>query len=58
MIPTPEHSLSPTIMKSRIKSTWHYTNPESLIASSMYIDMDLENLRDHIMFPAKKKEEY
>ncbi|KYN13162.1 hypothetical protein ALC57_14657 [Trachymyrmex cornetzi] len=54
MTPTPEHSLPPTIMKPMTKPTWHYTNPGSLAASGIYSDKDLENLRDHIMFPAEK----
>ncbi|KYN19400.1 hypothetical protein ALC57_08270 [Trachymyrmex cornetzi] len=54
MTPTPEHSLPPTIMKPMTKPTWHYTNPGSLAASGIYSDTDLENLRDHIMFPAEK----
>lgn len=54
MIPTPEHTLPPTIMKPMTKPTWHYTNPGSLAASGIYSDKDLENLRDHIMFPAEK----
>ena len=54
MTPTPEHSLPPTIIKPITKPTWHYTNPGSLAASGIYSDKDLENLRDHIMFPAEK----
>lgn len=54
MIPTPEHTLPPTIIKPMTKPTWHYINPVSLAASGIYSDKDLEHLRDHIMFPAER----
>jgi len=54
MLPTPERTLPPTIIKPMTKPTWHYTNPGSLAESGIYSDKDLENLRDHIMFPAER----
>lgn len=54
MVPTPEQTLPPTIMKPMTRPTWQYKNPGSLAASGIYSDKDLEHLRDHIMFPAEK----
>jgi len=52
--PIPEMSIPPLTMTPMTKPTWHYNDPGSLAASGIYSDNDLENLRDHIMFPAER----
>jgi len=52
--PNVEYSKTPEMMKPMTKPTWHYSDPESLAASGIYTSRDLENLRDHIMFPVEK----
>ncbi|RLU21202.1 hypothetical protein DMN91_005575 [Ooceraea biroi] len=54
MLPTPERTLPPTIIKPLTKPTWHYTNPGSLADSGIYSNENLEHLRDHVMFLAEK----
>ena len=53
MIPTPEYAVPPATIEPMSKSTWQYTNPENLAASGIYTNEDLEQFRDHIMFPAE-----
>ena len=52
--PIPELSVPSLTMTPMTKPTWHYKDPGSLAASGIYMESDLENLRDHIMFPAEK----
>jgi len=52
--PNVEYSKTPEMMAPMTKPTWHYSDPGSLAASGIYTSRDLENLRDHIMFPAEK----
>jgi len=54
LTPIPEPSLPPTKMKPMTKPSWHYNDPGSLAASGIYTNIELENLREHIMFPAEK----
>jgi len=56
LTPIPELSLPPTTMKPMTKPSWHYNDPGSLEASGIYTNTELENLREHIMFPAEKNE--
>ena len=41
-------------MKPLTKPTWKYVSPGSLATSGIYTETDLEELRDHIMFPAER----
>lgn len=52
--PTPNTILSPQILKPMTKLSWKYLTPGALATSGIYSEKDLENLRDHIMFPAEK----
>ncbi|XP_070516614.1 uncharacterized protein [Cardiocondyla obscurior] len=52
--PNVEYSKTPETIKPMTKPTWHYNDPGFLAASGIYTTKDLENLRDHIMFPAEK----
>lgn len=54
IVPLPKMNIPPLTMTPMTKPTWHYNNPWSLAASGIYSDNDLENLRDHIMFPAER----
>ena len=54
LLPNPVESIAPTIVKPLTKVTWKYTNPLSLATSGIYSQSDLDKLRDHIMFTAKK----
>ncbi|XP_039314963.1 uncharacterized protein LOC120359809 [Solenopsis invicta] len=54
IIPKPIEASSPTIMKPLTKPTWKYINPGALATSGIYSQNDLEELRNHIMFPAER----
>ena len=54
LTPRPVDTLPPTIMKPLTKPTWKYLSPGSLATSGIYTENDLEELRDHIMFPAER----
>ncbi|KAL6421669.1 hypothetical protein ACFW04_014484 [Cataglyphis niger] len=54
LTPKPIDTLPPTIMKPLTKPTWKYVSPGSLATSGIYTETDLEELRDHIMFPAER----
>jgi len=54
LTPNVEHSKEPERIRPMTKPTWHYSDPGSLAASGIYTDQDLENLKDHILFPAEK----
>ena len=41
-------------MKSSKKPPWKYISPEALATSGIYSQSDLEELKDHIMFPAER----
>ena len=54
LFPKPTKSLPPSTMQPTTKPTWKYLNPASLAASGIYTQANLDKLRDHIMFPARK----
>lgn len=54
LTPRPVDTLPPAVMKPLTKPTWKYTSPGSLATSGIYTENDLEELRDHIMFPAER----
>jgi hypothetical protein len=53
-IPRPVETLPPTIMKPATKPTWKYISPGALATSGIYSQSDLDDLKDHIMFPAER----
>lgn len=54
LVPRPVETLPPITMKPLTKPTWKYISPGSLATSGIYTENDLENLREHIMFPAER----
>lgn len=52
--PQPRQATSPTILKPLTEHTWEYRNPQTLATSGIYTQKDLDDLRDHIMFPAER----
>jgi len=54
LMPKPIDTVPPTIMKPLTKPTWKYVSPGSLAISGIYTENDLEDLKDHIMFPAER----
>ncbi|XP_067210243.1 uncharacterized protein [Linepithema humile] len=52
--PTPAMTTPPQEIKPLTKLSWKYLAPKSLATSGIYSQQDLEELRDHIMFPAEK----
>ncbi|XP_076238319.1 uncharacterized protein LOC143181670 [Calliopsis andreniformis] len=42
------------MLRPMTKPSWHYVSASALAISGIYSQKDLENLRDHIMFPAEK----
>lgn len=49
VLTTPPHEIKPLT-----KLSWKYLAPKSLAVSGIYSQQDLDELRDHIMFPAEK----
>lgn len=54
LMPKPVETVAPTIMKPQTKPTWKYISPGALATSGIYSQSDLEDLKDHIMFPAER----
>lgn len=54
IMPRPVETLAPTIIKPMTKPTWKYISPGALATSGIYSESDLEELKDHIMFPAER----
>ncbi|XP_071632788.1 uncharacterized protein [Temnothorax longispinosus] len=54
IMPRPVETLTPTVIKPTTKPTWKYVNPGALATSGIYTQKDLEDLKDHIMFPAER----
>ena len=52
--PKPVIGLSLSQIKPLTKTNWEYANPGELAVSGIYSQLDLEKLRDLIMFPAEK----
>jgi len=53
-MPKPVETIALTIMKPSTKSSWRYISPGALATSGIYSQIDLEKLKDHIMFPAER----
>ncbi|XP_047370478.1 uncharacterized protein LOC124957491 [Vespa velutina] len=54
LTPKPVEVLPPQILQPLTKLAWKYTNTKNLMTSGIYTHQDLDNLRDHIMFPAER----
>lgn len=54
MMPGPILAFPPEIMKPATKPTWTYKNINSLATSGVYTSAELDQLREHIMFPAER----
>lgn len=54
LTPKPIQTLPPITIKPSTTPNWKYTSPGSLATSGIYTENDLNNLRDHIMFPAER----
>lgn len=54
MMPNPVEAIPPTILKPMTKPEWRYTSPEALAISGIYSQADLEEFKDHILFPAER----
>lgn len=52
--PNPIENIPPEIIKPLTKPKWRYLSPDKLATSGIYSEGDIEELRDHIMFPAEK----
>lgn len=52
--PRPVGTIGPQEIKPLKKPTWKYMDAKSLATSGIYSQEDLENLRDHIMFPVER----
>lgn len=54
-LPKPLDAPSPTILKPHTSLTWKYISPKKLATSGIYSQQDIDNLREHILFPAEKQ---
>lgn len=52
--PNPVRAIPPSVIKPLSAPTWQYQNPHNLATSGIYTQQDLDELRDHIMFPAER----
>jgi len=51
-MPKQVKTIAPTIMKPSTKPSWRYISPGA--TSGIYSQVDLEEFKDHIMFPAER----
>lgn len=54
-LPKPIDAPPPTVLKPQTALTWKYILPKKLAVSGIYPQTDIDNLREHIMFPAEKQ---
>lgn len=54
LTPKPVESLPPQMLQPMSRPTWKYIDTSSLATSGIYSQQELDNLRDHIMFPAER----
>jgi len=54
LLPRPVESIRPAVIKPMTKPTWKYISPGSLATSGIYTQTDLDDLKNHIMFPAER----
>ncbi|XP_025157199.1 uncharacterized protein LOC112589174 [Harpegnathos saltator] len=54
MMPNPIKSIPPTTLKPMTKPEWKYTSPGALATSGIYSQSDLDEFKDHILFPAER----
>ncbi|XP_076384513.1 uncharacterized protein LOC143263387 [Megalopta genalis] len=54
LLPRPTETVPPQVLQPLKEPIWRYINPLNLATSGIYTQKDLNNLRDHIMFPAEK----
>lgn len=52
--PGPIENLPPETIKPNTQPLWRYLTPGKLATSGIYSESDIEELRDHIMFPAER----
>lgn len=52
--PGPIENLPPEVIKPNTQPAWRYLTPGKLATSGIYSEADIEELRDHIMFPAER----
>lgn len=53
LTPKPVETIQPQGIQPLTKPSWKYMDAKNLMTSGIYSQQDLENLRDHIMFPAE-----
>ncbi|KAK2578446.1 hypothetical protein KPH14_012586 [Odynerus spinipes] len=53
-LPNPVETLEPQRLKPMSHPTWKYLTPGSLASSGIYTEKEIEELREHIMFPVEK----
>ena len=54
LTPNPVHTVPPLTMQPMTKPNWKYISPGALATSGIYSEKDLNELRNHIMFPAER----
>lgn len=52
--PGPIENLPPEVIKPNTQPLWRYLTPGKLATSGIYSEADIEELRDHIVFPAER----
>lgn len=54
IMPRPIESLPPQTMEPFVKPTWEYVEPQNIATSGIYTSQEIEELKNHIMFPVEK----
>ncbi|XP_043487840.1 uncharacterized protein LOC122514827 [Polistes fuscatus] len=54
LLPKPTYVKDPQILEPDTEVLWKYTDAGSLATSGIYTQADLDNLRDHVMFPIEQ----
>ncbi|KOC58953.1 hypothetical protein WH47_00965 [Habropoda laboriosa] len=52
--PKPTETLTPPTIRPLTTPTWNYKNPTNLATSGIYSQQQIDELRDHILFPIEK----
>ncbi|OXU16467.1 hypothetical protein TSAR_008252 [Trichomalopsis sarcophagae] len=53
-LPAPSSIIAPESLHPRTKGTWEYATRKAIAVSGIYNEANLQDLRDHIMFPLEK----
>ena len=54
ILPRPTETKAPVEISPKSKATWRYISPDYLATTGIYSEKDIEQLKQHIMFPVER----